>query len=39
MEMSRLRLALALALVVTPCLAQDYPVRPVKVIDGVMSGT
>ena len=30
--MSRLRLALALALVVTPCLAQDYPVRPVKII-------
>lgn len=32
MEMSRLRLALALALVVTPCLAQEYPVRPVKII-------
>ena len=30
--MSRLRLALALALVVTPCLAQEYPVRPVKII-------
>jgi tripartite-type tricarboxylate transporter receptor subunit TctC len=32
MEMRGLRLALVLALFVTPCLAQDYPSRPVKVI-------
>lgn len=32
MEMRGLRLALVLALFVTPCLAQDYPLRPVKVI-------